>query len=662
MGNFKKQWRKLIFMYNIIDILAVLLFYPFIPKLLNYPPDSINNAFQVGINGLTYTQQYISILLLCIFVENLILSLTRGKLTKILSKDSDNIEKKYVSIVKIIERTPKLIYLLQVVAPVVSIVVTFLLLGGSWEVILRVSIVFLAMLLTVATLSYVFCKGLFKKILIEIYYKTDKDDKVKTEILNELKRHSIKSSVIFVVVPVLIITSVLIIIISYSKSITANGDNIYKLYSNEIDDTLSLAYSSISSLENDLSSISKHNKDDGYFILSQDGEKLKGNIDISEFFTKYITDVAMKKNSNRTYEYYATDFEGIYRIVSVDGQQLIAGIKYAISTPYLLSNTIPTAIAIIIISIGLLLYTLNYIFSDITLVTDRLNNMAKSKEVDLGDKIPISSNDEISDLIKSFTAVQAKTNKYIEQIEQDQFTMQRQAQFAILGEFAGGLAHDLNSPLSAVKLDISTIRKYFNSDKISADEDVKNRLNGMFDNIDSSLNSMGNIIMGVRNQIRATGDTDKEEFVLQDVLEGIKIIFRSLLMKNNCQLETNIPEGLKIYGEKNKLDRVIGNLIKNSLDAYVSIEKKGIIKVSAEDKGDRIIIAVSDEAGGIDEEVQGKIFKEIKTTKAEKGTGFGLYYSNTIIESSFKGKMYYETQIGVGTTFYIEIPKIKEEV
>ena len=78
-------------------------------------------------------------------------------------------------------------------------------------------------------------------------------------------------------------------------------------------------------------------------------------------------------------------------------------------------------------------------------------------------------------------------------------------------------------------------------------------------------------------------------------------------------------------------------------------------------KDNTTIIAISDEAGGIDENVKNNIFKEIKTTKAEKGTGFGLYYSNTIIESSFKGKMYFDSIENVGTTFYIEIPNNKEE-
>lgn len=132
-------------------------------------------------------------------------------------------------------------------------------------------------------------------------------------------------------------------------------------------------------------------------------------------------------------------------------------------------------------------------------------------------------------------------------------------------------------------------------------------------------------------------------------------------MKNNCQLEVQIPSDLKIYGERNKLDRTIGNLIKNSIDAYVEKGIKGIVTVGAKQDKEKTLIYVKDEAGGIDKDIQEKIFKEIKTTKSENGTGFGLYYSNTMIESSFKGKMYFETEENVGTTFYIELPNKKKE-
>lgn len=666
MGIFKKKWKKLMIIYNIIDILAVLMFYPLIPKLLNYPPDSIDNAFQVAINGLTYTQQYVSILILCIFIENIILIIAYKSISKLLyqMEQGKNISKLYLKAVKTIEKTPIIIYLLQIVAPVIVITITFLILNGNIEVILKVALVFFAMLLSVATISYVFAKRVFKDILIDLFNNTNKNNGIGKEILNNIRRNSIKSSVIFVVLPLLFVTIVFITFISYSNLTRQKGNYLYKIYNEELSNKISNEYINIESLKNDLDSIELLDENDCYYIIYPDGRKIISNDkeNISDFFIKYGEEVSKSRTeNNRTYGFYATDEEGVFRKITVNNAKYTVGIKYSTSTMKMIKTIIVVSIIILILSIALLLYSLEYIFKDIVLVTKNLNKMAKSKKIDLNDKLPISSNDEVSDLIKSFTNIQEKTNKYIEQIEQDQFTMQRQAQFAILGEFAGGLAHDLNSPLSAVKLDISTLKKYINSEKISTDENTKNKLDEMLENIDNSLNSMGNIIMGVRNQIRATGDTENKEFALIDILEGIKLLFRSLFMKSNCQLEIDVSSDIKLFGEKNKLDRVLGNLIRNSIDAYSMKNIKGIVKVKAIQDDEKTLISVSDEAGGIDEKIKDKIFKEMKTTKGEKGTGFGLYYSNTIIESSFKGKMYFETQAGIGTTFFIEIPIVKEE-
>lgn len=219
----------------------------------------------------------------------------------------------------------------------------------------------------------------------------------------------------------------------------------------------------------------------------------------------------------------------------------------------------------------------------------------------------------------------------------------------------GTIAHDLNSPLSAVQLDVGTLKKYIKSDKVKGEEYVKEALNDILNNIDNSLEKMGKTIASVRNQIRATGDTESEEFSVKEVIDGIEILFGSILRKNNCQLINNVNEEYVITGEKNKLDRVLGNIIKNSIDAYKEKEIAGKIEVDMLKEDNKYIISIKDHAGGIPEEIQKTLFKEMKTTKQENGTGFGLYYSNTIIESSFKGKIYFEN-IKNGTVFKIEIP------
>lgn len=303
-----------------------------------------------------------------------------------------------------------------------------------------------------------------------------------------------------------------------------------------------------------------------------------------------------------------------------------------------------------------LYYIAKSLADDTRKVSEALNNIVKNKNKKQKKHLPITSNDEIAQLVIAFNKIQDITDNYIEEIENNQYVMQRQAQFSILGEFAGGIAHDLNSPLSAMQLDIGMLKDDILPSKIQAEPEIKEILQDVLNNIDKSIEKMSKTIAGVRNQIRSTADTEKERFSFVELIEGIEILFGSLLRKNNCQLIYDKSKDYYLYGEKNKLDRVIGNVIKNSIDAYIEKEKKGKIEVSISKNDKEYIIKIADEAGGIPNEIKDILFKEMRTTKGENGTGFGLYYSNTIIESSFKGTITFETKENVGTTFYINLP------
>ena len=649
-----KITKKIVKAYTIAFLMIGIMFFPVIPRLLNYPPDSINNEFQRNVDiGMTYTEQYILILLIC-YIVGLVTILAKTKpMGKLKSDYFITFNEGYNKVINNLFNLPYSIYWMHLLVPTITILGVYTISESGLDIgTIKIALVFVAIETLTALVLFIYCKNLISQNL--------RSFTINKQYLNKVT--SLRNKLFTIIMPMILVALIFTTILGFSQIIEQKGE--YMFISNKMileDNVTSYSYIS-SEIKSILSGMNLLNEDDNTFIIySEDDYECTKDQELSEFFLKY-TIKQSEAQDERTYDAYGIDRQGVAKKVLIDGREAYVGIVYDITALGGLNWFILSIVGLGLINCGVLYYISSSIANDVKEVSDALNTIVKEKTKLSKNKLPITSNDEIAQLVIAFNEIQQLTDEHITKIEENQYTMQRQAQFAILGEFAGGLAHDLNSPLSAVKLDISTIKKYFNSDKINADEDVRNKLNGMFENIDSSLNSMGNIIMGVRNQIRATGDTDKEEFALQDVLEGIKIIFRSLLMKNNCQLETNIPNDLKIYGEKNKLDRVIGNLIKNSLDAYVSTDKKGTITVSAEDKGDVVLIAVSDEAGGIDEEIQDKIFKEIKTTKAEKGTGFGLYYSNTIIESSFKGKMYFETEKGVGTTFYIEIPRIKEEV
>lgn len=175
MKKFSKNWLKLLFVYNFVCVLVALFFYRLVPQILCYPPNSIDNDFQVVINSLTYTQQYVMIVISSIAVENILLLYSLRKVNKlrdVLKKsDTEHMTQAYYNLSKTILRTPNLIYIIQVVIPVIMIAATFKMLKGDLFITLKVCLLFLSILTLIASIAYIFSKKIFQKILVDIFYE-----------------------------------------------------------------------------------------------------------------------------------------------------------------------------------------------------------------------------------------------------------------------------------------------------------------------------------------------------------------------------------------------------------------------------------------------------------------------------------------------------------
>ena len=87
-----KPSNKIIIIFTITVIIIGIIFFPILPRLLNYPPDSINNEFQRNIDlGILYTEQYILIIFLCFLIGLIAIKLS----TKILDINEDKDFSKY---------------------------------------------------------------------------------------------------------------------------------------------------------------------------------------------------------------------------------------------------------------------------------------------------------------------------------------------------------------------------------------------------------------------------------------------------------------------------------------------------------------------------------------------------------------------------------------
>ncbi len=108
------------------------------------------------------------------------------------------------------------------------------------------------------------------------------------------------------------------------------------------------------------------------------------------------------------------------------------------------------------------------------------------------------------------------------------------------------------------------------------------------------------------------------------------------------------------------INQVVLNLIVNAAHAIkekVKGEEKGTITVSTRMRGDSVEIAVKDTGDGIPEAIRNRVFDPFFTTKeVGKGTGQGLALAYTVVVKKHGGKIWLETEVGRGTTFYITLP------
>ena len=123
-----------------------------------------------------------------------------------------------------------------------------------------------------------------------------------------------------------------------------------------------------------------------------------------------------------------------------------------------------------------------------------------------------------------------------------------------------------------------------------------------------------------------------------------------------------LPEGVKLtkkFGDKMKpirtdpemLRKVLNNLIENGVEAMPS---GGELLVSAHMENERLVVTVSDTGVGISDDAKEKIFTPLYSTKPG-GMGLGLTYSARAVEA-LGGSISFESKLGEGTTFIIELP------
>lgn len=242
-----------------------------------------------------------------------------------------------------------------------------------------------------------------------------------------------------------------------------------------------------------------------------------------------------------------------------------------------------------------------------------------------------------------------------EMFEAQSANLMNLSKMSALGEMAGGIAHEINNPLTIIKANAALMTKYLNSGKPNIVE-----LQKIATVLDATTARIASLIEGLHFFAR---DGSADGFVnarLNDIVTDTLSFCRERFKKHGIDLVVApIPEDLVVECQPVQISQVILNLLNNAHDAVENAPVKRVDLITIKTTN-AVQLVVKDSGPGVPPTLQGKIFRPFFTTKhVGKGTGLGLSIVKGIVESH-AGTIIYKRHDGM-TIFSVTLPAKRNE-
>jgi two-component system phosphate regulon sensor histidine kinase PhoR len=221
--------------------------------------------------------------------------------------------------------------------------------------------------------------------------------------------------------------------------------------------------------------------------------------------------------------------------------------------------------------------------------------------------------------------------------------------------FVAMASHELRTPLTAIKGFVRTLldgEEYFGAEERHEFHTI----------IDTECDRLRRLIDDLLNTARIeSGESLKpnySEVKLMPLLEKVVTIQRQASSKHNVVLKVHSELPETIVADEDKLDQIFTNLLNNAIKYSPN---GGDVTVHAKREGDQLLFGVQDQGLGIPKEHLTKVFEKFHRVNNEDnrriyGTGLGLYLVHHLVEQVHMGKIWAESEVGVGSTFLFRIP------
>ncbi len=223
----------------------------------------------------------------------------------------------------------------------------------------------------------------------------------------------------------------------------------------------------------------------------------------------------------------------------------------------------------------------------------------------------------------------------------------------VKNEFLANISHELRTPLNAI---------------IGFSEALNMKIFGPLNDKQTEyvtdIHVSGLHLLGMINEILELSKIEAKaiklalcKFNLQTSVNEVVNIVKPLANKKNITLQKFAKDFLEIEADYQKIQQILYNLLSNAIKFTPD---EGQIEIGYKKQDEKVLLWVKDNGVGIDKKYEGKIFGKFVQlnnvySKKESSTGLGLTITKELVELH-NGKIWFESVVGEGTTFFVEMP------
>ncbi len=291
----------------------------------------------------------------------------------------------------------------------------------------------------------------------------------------------------------------------------------------------------------------------------------------------------------------------------------------------------------ILIAISFAVFVSKRITYPLSMIQSRLGKVSLSKK---NEKIEYKRKDEIGELVTVY-------NRMVDELLESAGKLAQSERETAWREMAKQIAHEIKNPLTPMRLNVQYLRRARKDDVEDFDAYLDKVTNSLIEQIDqlsviaTEFSNFAKMPIAKRTRV--------------DVISRLKLacdLFRKTpAIEIIEEFDASLP--IWVYADPDQMVSVFNNLIKNASQS-IPKNRKGILRIKVDSDDTNLKITFADNGSGMSPEVKEKIFQPSFTTKSS-GMGLGLAIVKNIITNT-KGNIWFTTQQGVGTTFFIELP------